>query len=66
MNRPWLVLIIVGIVILIATIAFQFYQVSSGAESKINQIIIPMPRSNLITKNLETHLLSDPNFSSGQ
>ncbi len=62
MNRSWLTLMIMGIVFLIAAVAWEAYQNFSGARSNIDISIVEYQRDSLFSPRLEQHLSSDPKF----
>lgn len=64
MSRAWKILIVAGIVFLLAAIGWEFYQAASGGRSTFTISIIDMPRDNLFSDGLRTHLENDPEFQS--
>ena len=56
MNKGWKYLMYAGIVFLIAAVAWEVYSVASGDRSEFNLIVLPMPKTQLFTPAMETHL----------
>lgn len=66
MNKSWLTLIILGVLFLVAAIAWEAYQNFSGARSNIDITLIDYQRDTLFTPTLEKHLSSDPRYINRQ
>jgi hypothetical protein len=66
MNKSWSILIIFGIIFLIVAVGWEILQVSSGVRSTIDTTVVEYTKDKLISKKLEDHLTSDPNFVSAK
>lgn len=63
MNKSWLNLIILGVVILVAAIAWEIYQDNSGYRSKIDTTVTEYKQTTLLNPKLEQHLVNDPDYA---
>ncbi len=63
MNKGWKYLLYAGIIFLVAAVAWEAYEVASGERGEFSLIVLPMPKTSLFTKAMETHLQEgvDPN-----
>lgn len=62
MSKTWSALIIIGVGLLFVLFAWEIIQITGGARSAVNQIVIAMPRSNLIPGELLNQFTSSNEF----
>jgi len=63
MNKTWLNLIIAGVIILVATIAWEIYQDNTGYRSHIDTSVSQYQQKTLLSPNVEKHIVNDPDFA---
>lgn len=63
MSRTWSILIIIGLSILFVVFGWEILQISGGAKSNVNEIIIPMPRNTLIPQELSDQLINSSEYT---
>ena|SRR5260221_881661 len=64
MNRSWLTLIIIGVIVLFVAVGWEIYQNASGNRSNITVTVIEYQRKTLFSPIVEKHLSSDPIYIS--
>ena len=62
MNKSWLTLIIVGLIVLFVAFGWEIYQTTSGNRSNITISVVDFQRKTLFSGALEKHIISDPVF----
>jgi len=62
MNKLFLYLVVIGILILVTVVTWEGYQISTGARSKFSLVVIDLNSDILINEKLETHLRKDSKF----
>lgn len=63
MNKLFLYLLIIGLVILTLVATWEIYQVSSGAKSTGSLTVVEIPNKTLLSPVLEEHLKTDPDYA---
>ncbi len=63
MNKLFVYLIIIGVLILLLVSGWEVYQISSGARSTGEITVIEISNDTLIPSALENHLKQDPDYS---
>lgn len=63
MNKLFMYLLVIGLVILVIVAAWEIYQVSSGAKSTGSLTVVEISNPVLIPEALEDHLKEDPDYS---
>ena len=65
MNKLFLYLVGVGVLILLLIIGWEVLQIATGLTSKVNQTVIEMPRDKIFPENVEKFLEEKKLINSG-
>ncbi len=64
MSKTWSALIIIGVSLLFILFGWEIIQITGGARSAVNQVVITMPRNNLIPDELLEQFASSNEYQS--
>jgi len=62
LNKTWLYLIYIGIIILIGFIGFNIYQSLTGVDTEFNETVNDFSQSEIFSDEVKNHLRSAPDF----
>ena len=62
MNKLFLYLLVIGLVILVVVASWEVFQVTSGAKSTGDFVVVEIPNTVLVPPLLEDHLEADPGY----
>lgn len=62
MNKSWLTLMGIGMIVLVVAVGWELYQNVSGNRSNISVTVVDFQRNTLFSPVVEKHLSNDPNF----
>lgn len=65
MNRLFMYLVGIGVLILFMIVGWEILQIATGLKSSVNQAVIEMPRDKLFTESAEKFLKEKKTINSG-